>query len=383
MRFRRLLAVARKEWIHIRRDPRSLGMAFAIPMVLLFFYGYALTLDVNNLRTIVHDQDRSAASRDFLARVVESGYFTVVAVAQSERDVARALDRGEAQVGLVIPRNFARDLERGERGARGDRGRRVPVQALVDGSDANTATLAAAYLEGIANRYSSLGAAEGAAAGRAAPPIDHRLRIWYNPELQSRNYIIPGLIAVIMMVIAALLTSLTVAREWEQGTMEQLVATPVRVPELVLGKLLPYVGIGFLDVALAALVGTLVFGVPFRGSVALFLGLSLVFLLGAQSLGLLISIKARSQVVASQVALTATFLPAFLLSGFIFDIASQPRWLQAITYAVPARYFVTIVKGLFLKGVGLRVLAVEATFLGLFALVVTLLAHRAFRKRLE
>ena len=380
MRFRRLLAVARKEWIHIRRDPRSLGMAFAIPMVLLFFYGYALTLDVNDIRTIVHDQDRSPASRDFLARVVESGYFTVVAVARNERDVARALDRGEAQVGLVIPRNFARDLERGERG---DRGRRVPVQALVDGSDANTATLAAAYLEGIASRYSSLVAAEGAAAGRATPPIDHRLRIWYNPELQSRNYIIPGLIAVIMMVIAALLTSLTVAREWEQGTMEQLVATPVRVPELVLGKLLPYVGIGFLDVALAALVGTLVFGVPFRGSVALFLGLSLVFLLGAQSLGLLISIKARSQVVASQVALTATFLPAFLLSGFIFDIASQPRWLQVITYAVPARYFVTIVKGLFLKGVGLRVLAAEAGLLTCFAVGVTLLATRAFRKRLE
>jgi ABC-2 type transport system permease protein len=374
MRSRRLLAIARKEWIHIRRDPRSLGMAFAIPMVLLFFYGYALTLDVNNLQTIVHDQDRSPASRDLLARVVESGYFTVVAVAQSDRDVAQAIDRGEAQVGLVIPRNFARDL---------DRGRRVPVQALVDGSDANTATLAAAYLEGITSRYSSLLAVEGPAAGRANPPIDHRLRIWYNPELQSRNYIIPGLIAVIMMVIAALLTSLTVAREWEQGTMEQLVATPVRVPELVLGKLLPYVGIGFLDVALAALVGTLVFGVPFRGSVALFLGLSLVFLIGAQSLGLLISIKARSQVVASQVALTATFLPAFLLSGFIFDIASQPRWLQVITYAVPARYFVTIVKGLFLKGVGLRVLAVEAGLLTCFAVGVTLLATRAFRKRLE
>jgi ABC-2 type transport system permease protein len=367
---RRLLAIARKEWIHIRRDPRSLGMAFAIPMVLILFYGYALTLDVLDIRTIVHDQDRSPRSRDFLARVVESGYFTVAAVAASDREVARALDGGQAQVGLVIPRGFARDL---------DRGRRVAVQALIDGSDANTATLAAAYLEGITSRYSSL----VAAATRATPPTELRLRVWYNPELQSRNYIIPGLIAVIMMVIAALLTSLTVAREWEQGTMEQLVATPVRVPELVLGKLLPYFVIGLLDVVLAALAGTLGFGVPFRGSVALFLGLSLVFLLGAQSLGLLISIKTRSQVVASQVALTATFLPAFLLSGFIFDIANQPRWLQLITYAVPARYFVTIVKGIFLKGVGPGVLATEALFLGIFALAVTLLAIRAFRKRLE
>jgi len=374
MRLGRLLAVARKEVLHIRRDPRSLGMAFAIPMLLLFLYGYALTLDVNNLRTIVYDQDRTATSRDFLARFTESRYFTVVAEARSYAAVGQALDGGGAQVGLVVPRHFARDLERG---------RRVAVQALLDGSDANTATLALAYLEGITSRYSTRLAVERAGMARRDAPVEARLRVWYNPELQSRNYIVPGLIAVIMMVIAALLTSLTVAREWEQGTMEQLVATPIRVPELVLGKLLPYFGIGLVDIALAALVGTLVFGVPFRGSPALLLGLSLIFLLGAMTLGILISIKARSQVLASQVALTVTFLPAFLLSGFVFDIGNLPGWLQAITYVVPARYFVTILKGIFLKGVGLRTLAPEAGFLALFALLVTLAANRSFRKSLE
>ena len=373
MRLARLLAVARKEVIQIRRDPRSLGMAFVIPMILLFLFGYALTLDVNNLKTVVYDQDRTTPSRDFLARFEESGYFSVVAVARDYEDVEWALDSGKAQVGLVIPRNFARDLERG---------REVPVQALLDGSDSNTATLAISYLEAVSTKYSNQIVAEQAGLLRRDPPVENRLRVWYNPELQSKNYIVPGLIAVIMMVIAALLTSLTIAREWERGTMEQLIATPIRVPELVLGKLLPYFGIGVIDVMLAALAGTLVFRVPFRGSVVLFLGLSLIFLLGALSLGMLISIKAKSQLVASQVAMVVTFLPSFLLSGFMYDIGNMPGWLQAITHAFPARYFVTILKGIFLKGIGLRMLWVDAAFLALFALIVTAAANRKFQKSL-
>jgi len=374
MRVARLLAVARKEIIQIRRDPRSLGMAFVIPMILLFLFGYALTLDVDNLKTIAYDQDRTAVSRDFLARFEESGYFTIVATAKNYRDVEWALDSGRAQVGLVMPRNFARDLELG---------RQVPVQALLDGSDSNTATIAISYLEAISGRYSNQIVLEQAGLARRNPPVENRLRVWYNPELQSKNYIVPGLIAVIMMVIAALLTSLTIAREWERGTMEQLIATPIRVPELVLGKLLPYFGIGFIDVALSALAGTLVFRVPLRGNMALFLGLSLIFLLGALSLGMLISIKAKSQLVASQVAMVATFLPSFLLSGFMYDIGNMPGWLQAITYAFPARYFVTILKAIFLKGIGLRMLGVEVLFLALFALIVTAAANRKFRKNLE
>jgi ABC-2 type transport system permease protein len=374
MRLARLLAVARKELIQIRRDPRSLGMAFVIPMILLFLFGYALTLDVDNLRTIVYDQDRTAASRDFLARLEESGYFTAVATAASYVDVERALDAGRAQVAVIIPRHFARDL---------DLGRLVTVQALLDGSDSNTATIAISYIEAISARYSSAIVTQRAGFVRRDAPVESRLRVWYNPELESRNYIVPGLIAVIMMVIAALLTSLTIAREWERGTMEQLIATPIKVSELILGKLLPYFAIGLVDVVLAVLAGTLVFGVPFRGSLVLLLGFSLIFLLGALALGMVVSIKAKSQLVASQVAMVLTFLPSFLLSGFMYDIGNMPGWLQAVTYAFPARYFVTILKGIFLKGVGLSVLAVEGAFLALFALGVTVLAHRVFRKNLE
>jgi ABC-2 type transport system permease protein len=259
----------------------------------------------------------------------------------------------------------------------------VPVQAIVDGSDSNTATIALNYLEGIAARYSTRLVTERLGMRLQAMPLESRPRVWFNPELQSKNYIVPGLIAVIMMVIAALLTSLTVAREWERGTMEQLIATPIRVPELVLGKLLPYFGIGVFDVGLAALVGTRVFGVPFRGSLVLFFGLTLIFILGTLSLGILVSILAKSQIIASQVAMVVTFLPAFLLSGFVFDIGNMPGWLQAITHVVPARYFVTILKGIFLKGIGLRDLAFEALFLAIFGLLVTAAATRSFRKRLE
>lgn len=367
----RLLAVARKEAIQIRRDPRSLGMAFVIPMLLLFLYGYALTLDVKDVDTVVWDQDRTAESREFVRGIEASGYFRVLRAARSLGDVQAAIDAGEAKVGLVIPLNFARDLERG---------RRTPVQALLDGSDANTATIAMGYLEAATARYSAR--LTVSRAGLAPIPADARLRVWFNADLKSKNYIVPGLIAVIMMVIAALLTSLTIAREWERGTMEQLIATPIRVSELLAGKLLPYSVIGLLDVALAASAGTFVFGVPFRGSPALLLGLAVIFLLGALSLGLLVSIHARSQLVASQVAVMATFLPAFLLSGFVFDINNMPAWLRLITYAVPARYFVAILKGLFLKGVGAQALVTEAAFLILFGLVVVALAARGFRKRL-
>ncbi len=374
MRWRRLLAVARKEAIQIRRDARSLAMAFAIPMLLIVMYGFALTLDVNNLPTIVYDQDRSAASREFLRGFTESGYFTVVATARAWLEIERALDGGRAQVALVVPPNFARDL---------DLGRRVAVQALLDGSDANTATIATGYVEAIARRFSERLVVENAGGIVRPPAVEGRLRVWYNADLQSKNFIVPGLIAVIMMVIAAMLTSLTVAREWERGTMEQLAATPIRVGELVAGKLLPYFVIGVLDVALAVGAATLLFGVPLRGRPLLLLAFSTVFLLGAVSLGLFISIKTRSQLLASQMAILTTFLPSFLLSGFAFDIANMPRALQLVTYAVPARYFVTALKAIFLKGVGLEVLWPQALLLLAFAGAVTVLAIRSFKKSLE
>jgi ABC-2 type transport system permease protein len=212
--------------------------------------------------------------------------------------------------------------------------------------------------------------------------LDLRPRVWFNPELESRNYIVPGLIAVIMMVIAALLTSLTVAREWERGTMEQLISTPIKAPELVLGKLVPYFVIGLLDMCLAVLMGRFLFHVPLRGSLLLLFGMASMYLAGVLSLGLVISILTRSQLLASQFAMVLTFLPAFLLSGFIFAIANMPRVVQIITYVVPARYFVTILKGIYLKGVGLEVLAGPAALLAAFAAAMVSLAVLKFKKKL-
>ena len=374
MRPARLGAVIRKEVIQIRRDPWSLGMAFAIPMLLLLLFGSVLTLDVNNLETAVYDQDRSQRSRELVERFTASHYFHVRTYALDWDEVERALDSGRAQVALVIPRNFARDLERG---------RMVPIQAMVDASDSNTATIALAYIETIAARYSAQVAVQIAGGPSPVAPVDLRLRVWFNPDLESKDFVVPGLVAVIMTVIGGLLSSLTVAREWERGTMEQLIATPIGVAELVVGKLTPYVGIGMLDVLLAVAGGTLIFGVPLRGSFWLLLGFSLLFLLGAVGLGLLISARSRTQLMASQLAMVATLLPSFMLSGFTSPIENMPQALQIVSYAVPARYFVTALKGIFLKGVGLRTLWPEALFLAAFAAIVIALTLWAFHKRLD
>ncbi len=280
------------------------------------------------------------------------------------------LDRGRILIGIVIPVDFAADI-----GA----GRTATVQAIVDGSDANTATIALAYAQAIVSDFSR----RAVLAGRVTrPPLAARSRVWYNEELRSRNMIVPGLIAVIMMIIAAMLTSLTIAREWERGTMEQLAATPVTRLEVVLGKLLPYLVIGLVDVVAIAVLGVLLFGVPFRGDPVLLLILSFFFLVGALGLGMFISAVARSQLLATQMAMIVTFLPAFLLSGFMFAIEVMPKPLQLFTFLVPARYFLVVTRGIFLKGVGIDVLYVQGLLMVLFAAVGLSLAVRVFRKEL-
>jgi ABC-2 type transport system permease protein len=259
------------------------------------------------------------------------------------------------------------------------------VQVIADGSDSNTATIALGYADVVAQSYTQdVALREVRRLSGAAPalPLELRPRVWFNADLESRNYIIPGLIAVIMMIIAALLTSLTVAREWERGTMEQLISTPLRTEELILGKLLPYFLIGLLDVLLAVAMGQFLFHVPFRGSVALLFVLAAVFLAGALALGMVISIVTRNQLLANQLAVVLTFLPSFLLSGFMFAIGNMPRPIRLVTYLVPARYFVAVLKGVYLKGVGLRVLGGEVALLVLFTALVLVVAKVTFRKRL-
>ncbi|MEN6493223.1 MAG: ABC transporter permease [Thermoguttaceae bacterium] len=376
MKLRRLWAVSRKEFLHIIRDPRSLGMAIAIPMLMLFLYGYALTLDVDRVPTVVWDQSETALSRKLVASFDGSPYFTVVDYVNGYDEIQRAVDTRRALVGLVIGRDFGQRLSAG---------RDAPLQMIVDGSDSNTATIAIGYAEVITELFSQkLINTQVERAGIESPrvPVEVRSRVWFNAELQSKNFIIPGLIAVIMMVIAALLTSLTVAREWERGTMEQLISTPVKESELILGKIIPYFVIGMFDMLLAVLMGQFLFQVPLRGNVALLFGTAAIYLAGVLSLGVLISVLTKSQLLASQMAMVLTFLPAFLLSGFIFAISNMPKVIQLVTYVIPARYFVKILGGIYLKGVGLEILGGEVLLLTAFGAVAMLLAVARFKKKL-
>ena len=366
----RLLAVARKEWIQLRRDRRSMILAFALPVFLLLFFGHAINWDVTDIALAVRDEDHTQQSRALVDAFEESGYFRVVEWLERRGDADARLARGAVTSVLVIPAGFARDLAAG---------RPAPVQLLLDGGDANTATIALNYADAIAARFSLDVLLEGR---RVEPPVSAETRVWYNPTLESRHMIVPALIAVIMSIIAAMLTALTIAREWERGTMEQLAATPVHRLEVVFGKLLPYIAIGLFDVAVAALAGVLVFGVPFNGSVVLLAVMTLLFLLGALGLGIFISAAIRSQVLAMQVAMVSTYLPALLLSGFLFDIAGMPRVLQALTYIIPARYYIAVTRGVFLKGVGVEALWIQGVFMVGFAAVGLGLATAAFRKRL-
>lgn len=373
---RRLAAVARKEFIHVLRDPRALGIAIVLPMIMLMIFGYALTMDLDRVPLAVWDQSRTPQSRELVGRFEGSRYFSLVARPETYPDVEASLARGETMMALVIPVEFGRRVASG---------RKAEVQVLADGSDANTTTLALSYADSIVQGYSQEILVEKARRLTGRPPIlplDLRFRAWFNTDMESRIFIVPGLIAVIMMLIAALLTSLTVAREWESGTMEQLISTPLRGSELILGKLAPYFAIGMVDMLLSVLAGRFLFGVPIRGSLALLFGVSAVYLVGALSLGILISAKAKTQLLASQFAFVATFLPAFLLSGFMFDIGNMPRPLQAVTYLIPARYFVVFLRGLYLKGTGLAELWPECLLMVAFGALMLLLAIRSFRKRL-
>ena len=376
MKLRRVGAVAHKEFLHVIRDFRSLIMALLIPVMMLILFGFALTLDVDNVPMAVWDQSGTGRSREFISRFDGSRYFAVRMNVDNYADLVRAIDTGQVIMGLVVPRDFAQRV---------DAGRDAPVQLIVDGTDSNTATIGIGYADVVAQIYAMDLANEQSRRRGATPiqiPLDVRPRVWFNEDLESKNYIIPGLIAIVMMVIAAMLTSLTVAREWERGTMEQLLSTPIKVSELIVGKLIPYFAIGLFDVLLAVLMGEFLFHVPLRGNVALLFGTASIFLAGALSMGMVISIVTKSQLLSSQMAMVATFLPSFLLSGFIFMIANMPKAIQIVTYIVPARYFIVILKGIYLKGVGLEILGGQVVLLVVYGSVMVLLARVKLKKKL-
>lgn len=376
MKIRRLLAILRKELYHITRDARSLAMALAVPVMMLVLFGYALSLDVDRIPTLVYNEDGSAASRELIRQFQGSRYFNIIGFSSSYAEIERSIDRNQALMGVVIPRDYSQDAAGG---------RETPVQLLLDGSDSNTASIALGYAEALVKNYSltlRFAMQERRGGSRPAPAVDARLRVWYNSSLESKNYVVPGLIAVILMIIAALLTSLTIAREWEMGTMEQLLSTPLRPAEMVLGKMLAYFVVGLIDATIAVLVGVYLFQVPMRGSLPLLVVSTCVFLFGALFWGIFLSAASRNQLQAYQMGVLSSFLPAFLLSGFVYSIENMPPVIQVITRIVPARYFVTILKSIFLKGGGVRLLWGELGFLALYAVIVFLLAVRKLNQKL-
>ena len=372
----RTWAITRKEFIQLVRDVRTLAVIVVLPVLLLVLYGYAINLDVKHLQTAVVDQDRTSGARDLVRAFSNTEYFDIIRYLDSPAEIDDLIQRGAVKVALVIPRGYARDLAAG---------RRAKIQVIVDGSNPTTATLAVSYVSGIVQGYSSMVTVMAAArAGFTRPdlflPVDSRPRVWYNPELKSTYFIVPGLIAVILMMLSALLTAMTVVRE--RGTIEQLVVSPVMPHELMIGKLIPYVVIAFADIVLVTVAGRLLFGVPLRGSVPLLLGLSAVFLVAVLGIGLLVSTISTTQELAMTIALMTTMLPSFLLSGFVFPISNMPRVIQAITYLIPARYFLVIVRGIFLKGVGWAVLWPQVIPLVIFAAATIGAAALRFKKRL-
>jgi ABC-2 type transport system permease protein len=376
MRLRRIAAIAVKEVLQVWRDPRSLMMALLVPVMQMLLLGYGVNLDIANIPTCTYDEEASPRSVELLKHFQASHYFHLVANLYSERQIAVAMDHGRCKIAIVIPADFSRQLAEM---------RRASVQAIVDATDDNTATLATAYARAIVKGFSNdvqLQVAQQLGERPVPEPIAEQSRVWFNEDLESRNFIIPGVVALVLALVGAQLTSLTIAREWERGTMELLLSTPVTPMELMLGKLAPYFAIGLVDAAICLAFALYLFAVPFRGTFGtLFLTTSL-FLVVVLSIGYLLSVSIRSQIGASQMAMFATIMPISLLSGYAFPIDQMPRAIQGITYLVHARYYVTILKAVFLKGSSAAALWAPISALVIYAAAVALLAARAFRRQL-
>jgi ABC-2 type transport system permease protein len=377
MNARRIRAVARKEVIQILRDSLSLMVVLLMPLMQMALLGYGVNLDIKHVPICVFDREGSQQSEALLKAFQSSQYFSIVEMERDYAGVKRAVDAGRCRMAIVVPPDFSQDLA-SENAA--------SVQAILDATDDNTANIALGYAQAVVGAYSGSVQLERTQNMGQPPPVVPAIaqyRVWFNEDLVSRNFIIPGVVALVMALVGAQLTSLTISREWERGTMEVLVSTPVTRMELMAGKILPYFVIGLFDAALCLVIGVYWFEAPFRGAVStLFLTTSL-FLVVVLGLGYFISASIKSQIGASQIALIVTLLPTTLLSGFAFPIEQMPPAIQAITYLVPARYYFVILKSIFLKGSGLGDLLTPIAFLAVYAVLMGWLASRAFRKTLR
>jgi len=373
----RILAIAQKEWVQIRRDTRSLLLSIGLPVAMLFLFGYALSMDVTQVKTAVYDQDRSSLSRSLIEKFSHTEYLSIRQHVSSQKEIDSLLDRGKIILAVVIPPGFEKKYMSDKK---------ADVQLLVDGSDSNSALVATGYVKMIMyefNKELTFKGLNNAGITDLRIPVDVRTRVWYNSQLKSRNVIISGTIVVVMAIISALITSLTIAREWENGTMETLITTPVRKYEVFFGKLIPYILIALFDVVVTVSAGYFIFDMPIRGSVVELYLVSLLFLIGMSGMGLLISSSMRTQMLAVQLAITITYMPSITLSGYIFPIRNMPAFIQAITYLVPARYLIYYMKGITMKGIGFVLMWSQIVFLILFAVVVVIISLKKLSFKLD
>ena len=370
----RLRTLIWKEFIELRRSPQLLRLVLIAPVVQLTLMGYAATTDVKNVPVAVVDADRSPRSRQLIEQFAASPYFDIAVEQTDVRAIEGDIASGRAWLALVIPSGFGRQVDRPV----GAGGTQPMVQVIADGTDANSSGVALGYVQGLVSEFNARRAAE---AGGGSGPVDGRVRVWFNPDLESRNFMVPGVLALLLMIVTANLTSMAIVREREQGTLDQLYVTPIGRWELVLGKLLPYGLVGLVDVLLVVAVAVFWFEVPLRGSVSLLLGASLVYLLCTLGLGLFVSTISSTQ---QQAMMTATFfflIPMIYLSGFIFPIENMPQVIQWVTTLIPLRYFLVIVRGIFLKGVGFDVLWPQFAAMGAWGVTVLTLAALRSRRR--
>jgi ABC-2 type transport system permease protein len=368
-------AIVRKEFFHLIRDFRSLYLAFILPLFLILLFGYALSLDVNNIRTVAVDYDNTAVSRDFLERLDASPYFEVFARLPNTAEVNRYLDNGWTTMALIIPPKWTADLQ-ADRDAK--------LQVVFDGSDPNFASISRGYMIGFVDNYNRAQFAdylERQGLGKRKAALDARVRVWFNEDLDSRNFVVPGIIAVIIMIVGAMLTSLVIAREYENGTMETIRSLPVRAGEFLIGKAVPYFVITITDVLVAILMGQVLFGIIMKSSFWLMLVATSLYVLVALTLGLLISVLTKSQLVANQIAILITYLPSLLLSDFVFPSENMPAALQIVTKIIPATYYIDILNGIYLRGVGIDFLWLD--FLVLLAMFAILASLNVFRLKRE
>ena len=374
MKFIRLKAIVRKEFYHLIRDYRSLYLAFAIPLLLIILFGYALSLDVDNVETIFVDYDRSELSRDFIRKLGASSYFHVAGLLPQTKDAIDYLDHDRVKLAIVIGPDFMKNISAD---------RETPLQIIIDGSDPTYGNILRGYITSFTEQYNQkllIDFLNRNGQEKIKPPVDGRVRIWFNEDLESRNFILPGIIAVIIMIVGALLTSLIIAREYENGTMETIKSMPIRAGELLLGKAIPYFFIGLTNVLISILLGQLLFGIVMKGNFWLMLASSSLYLCVALSLGLWISNLTKSQMMANQIAILTTYLPSLLLSNFVFPVINMPKFLQLVTLVVPARYFIDILSGIYLRNLGIAYLWPSMLVLFVMFVVLTFFNFRLLKK---